>query len=190
MSFLATPLGFTPEEFKTYVAELKWAKGWKPHFATVHNTAEPNLKQWAHGNTGKDYELQRIKNLNHYYKGMGWHSGPANFISPNFIWQACDPEQDGVSVSCWNRITYAIEMVGDYSEEDFSTGDGAKVRDNAVAALAILHKTLGLKPDGFKLGVSGIHFHKECVKDHHLCPGKNVDKPDFVKRVIAEMAKI
>ncbi len=61
------------------------------------------------------------------------------------------------------------------------------MRDNAAAALAILHKQLGLRPDNFHLGVSGLHFHNECVRDHHSCPGPHVDKADMVLRVVESM---
>ena len=115
------------------------------------------------------------------------NSGPHLFVSPAYVWDACDLTADGVHVSCWNHVCLGIEMVGDYGIEDFATGDGAKVRDLTVSALASLHNALGLRPDGFKLGVSGLHFHKECVRDHHDCPGKHVDKADVVKRVLATM---
>ena len=187
MTFLATPLGFAPAEFKAYVAGLKW-QSWKPRFITLHNTAEPNLAQWAHGNIGKPYELQRVKNLNHYYEVTEhWHSGPHLFISPSLIWVACDLLADGVSVSCWNHQTIGVEMVGDYASESFTTGDGAKVRDNTVAALAILHKALGLTPAPYVTGVKGLHPHRDCIADHHDCPGKNVDLADMRARVAATL---
>ena len=186
MTFLVDPRGFTPAAFKTYVAGLHW-HGWKPKFITLHNTAEPNLTQWAHG-TGAAYEHQRIVNLNHYYKvSEGWHSGPHLFISRSLIWVACDLTADGVSVSCWNHETIGVEMVGDYSDESFGSGDGAKVRDLTVSALAILHKALGLRPSPYKTGVGGLHPHRDCVKDHHDCPGKNVDLEDMRARVAKAM---
>jgi hypothetical protein len=178
MTFLANPLGFSPSEFKTYVEKLTWT-GWRPKYLVLHNTAAPNLRQWTHGNAGKDYEHQRVLNLNHYYKSeKGWHSGPHLFISPSLIWVACDLTADGVHASCYNRESLGVEMVGDYGVEDFASGDGAKVRDNAVAALAILHHTLGISPDT-------LHFHKECLRDHHDCPGKNVTKSDIIARIKA-----
>ncbi len=63
MTFLAEPPGFTPDEFQIYVAGLRW-KTWKPQFLTLHNTAEPNLAQWAHSGLGKVAGLRRIQNLN------------------------------------------------------------------------------------------------------------------------------
>ena len=35
-------------------------------------------------------------------------------------------------------------MLGDYDSEDFDTGRGAQVRDNAVATIAILSAALGI----------------------------------------------
>ena len=61
-------------------------------------------------------------------------------------------------------------MIGDYSIEPFDSGDAAKVRDNAVAALAALHKALKISPET-------LHFHKQCVRDHHDCPASTSIKP-------------
>lgn len=72
-------------------------------------------------------------------------------------------------------------MVGDYGAESFDSGDGAKVRDNAVAALAALHRALKISPDT-------LHFHKQCARDHHDCPGRNVSQPDMIARVKAALA--
>jgi hypothetical protein len=178
MTFLAQPLGFTPDEFQTYVAGLRW-KLWKPQFLTLHNTAEPNLAQWNHSGLGKVAGERRVQNLNHYYKvEQGWHSGPHLFIAPDLIWIACDLTANGVHASCYNSVSIGVEMVGDFSRESFDSGDGAKVRDNAIAALAILHKALKIDP-------RTLRFHKECLKDHHDCPGKNVVKADVIVRVQA-----
>jgi len=180
MTFLTDPQGYSPAQFRAFVATLKWS-GWKPKFIVLHNTAEPNLAQWQHDNTGQPYEHRRVGNLNSYYKNdESWHSGPHLFISPNLIWNACDLAADGVHASCYNGESLGVEMVGDYAAEAFDSGDGAKVRDLTVAALAILHDTLGIDP-------ATLHFHKECLKDHHDCPGRNVDKADMIARVKAAM---
>jgi len=176
MTFLSEPRGFTAAEFKIYVSTLTWAK-WRPEFVTLHNTAKPSLKQWVNFGLGKTQGAQRIRNLNSYYRNiLGWHSGPHLFIAPDFIWLACDLEQDGVHASCFNRRSIGVEMVGDYSVEAFDNGDGAKVRDNAVASVAALYGRLKIDP-------TTLRFHKECKKDHHDCPGVRVKKEDFVARV-------
>ena len=118
MTFLVLPRGYTAAEFATYIATLHW-RVWRPKFLVLHNTAEPNLKQWAHG-CGDAYELQRVKNLNAYYKDSEhWHSGPHLFISPSKIWVACDLQADGVHASCYNHKSIGIEMVGDYATNDY-----------------------------------------------------------------------
>ena len=68
-------------------------------------------------------------------------------------------------------------MVGDYNVEEFHSGDGALVRDNAVFALAHLYSALKLRP-------TGLVFHKECRRDNHDCPGHKVDKADMIRRVV------
>jgi hypothetical protein len=184
MSFLADPIGYTPDAFAAFVATLKWPL-WKPKFIVLHNTAIPNLTQWLAGPTTPK---QRVLNLNHYYSSVeGWHSGPHLFIDPTTVWNACDLRYDGVHASCFNHVSIGVEMVGDYSEEAFDCGPGAQVRDTTVAALATLHKALGLRPDEYVAGAQGLHFHKECVADHHNCPGAYVDKADIVARILAKM---
>jgi SH3 domain-containing protein len=75
-----------------------------------------------------------------------------------------------------------MEMVGDYTTESFDSGPGANVRDNAVAACAILHARLGLDPHTLRL-------HKEDKRTDHDCPGKHVDKADFIRRVVEYMGE-
>ena len=190
MTFLSDPQGYTQKEFSDFVKTLKW-KVWKPRFVVLHNTFEPTLAQWIHNGLGYNDGHRRICNLNHYYHSKGWHSGPTLFIAPDLIWNACDLEQDGVHCSCWNRISLGVEMVGDFSSEEFDSGNGAKVRDNTIAALAVLHNALDLKPDNYAMGHHGLHFHHECIKDHHGgCPGTNVSKEDVVKRILTAMEKL
>lgn len=187
MTFLAEPKGYTPEEFAGFVDPLVWNR-WRPRFITLHNTAVPNLATWlnpAHP------ARQRIVAQKHYERDiLHWHAGVHLFVAPDSIWNVCDLMQAGVSVSCWNHLTLGIELVGDYATESFDSGPGAQVRDNAVAALAVLHRKLGLRPDGFRLGVRGLHFHNECRRDHHDCPGRNVVKADIVARVLTQMAAL
>jgi hypothetical protein len=187
MTFLAEPKGYTPAEFSAFVAGLKW-DAWRPRFITLHNTGVPSLANWL---SPAHPAKQRIVAQKHYERDiLHWHSGVHLFVAQDLIWNLCDLTQVGVSVSCWNHLTLGVEMVGDYASESFDAGPGAQVRDNAVAALAVLHSRLGLRPDGFKLGVRGLHFHKECARDHHDCPGRNVVKADVVARVLSQMAAL
>jgi hypothetical protein len=184
MSFLAEPRGYTPDEFWDFTASLEW-NGSRPHFVTLHNTGVPTLAAWLDSSYAAK---QRIEGQRRYERDiLHWHSGVHLFVAPNLIWNLCDLTQEGVSVSCWNHLTLGIEMIGNYATEAFDAGAGAQVRDNAVAAMAILHRRLELRPDQYRAGVCGLHFHKECSRDHHDCPGRNVVKADIVARVLAKM---
>ena len=74
-------------------------------------------------------------------------------------------------------------MVGDYDQEEFNSGDGALVRDNAVFLIAALNLKFNFDPDDLK-------FHVECKKDNHDCPGKKVVKAEVISRVRAMMAAL
>lgn len=190
MTYIPVPKHYGKTDFAALVDGLSWDKGWQPKFPTLHNTGVPSLAQWlAYGPT---VEERWGANLNHYYLGLGWHSGPHLVCCPDYIWNLCDLLQDGVSVSCWNHVTIGIEMVGDYrvGGDNPSSGDGAKVIDNAVWAIAVLSRKLGWKIDDVVRGVSGLHFHRECTQDHHSCPGGLVDKSDILRRVLAQMAAL
>lgn len=170
---------YTREEFAAHVESLKWTT-WRPKAICLHNTAAPTLKQWAE--TGPNHDA-RITNLQHYYEGMGWHAGPHLFISRGFINGFSNLLQPGVHSRCFNSTHIGIEMVGDYAVEPFDSGDGAMVRDNAVFAMAHLFKAIGVSP-------TTLVFHRECVQDHHDCPGRLVDKTDMIRRVTELMATL
>jgi hypothetical protein len=198
MTYLATPKNYTQAQFKAFVDDLVWTN-WKPKFITLHNTASPTLSQW--GDTeGK--RLQRVENLNAMYKNVDhWHSAVHLFCDQyeDGIWNACSLTQDGVSVSCWNTVTLGIEMVGNYALEsentyknapaidDWNSAAAKVVYDNAVFAMAVLHKKLNLDPGLYQENTSGLHMHRECTRDGHLCPGGQVNKAKVVQDVIAKM---
>ena len=173
------PRAYTPEEFRAYVSTIRWT-GWKPDCVVLHNTGAPSLVQWMHNGIGKDSGLQRCRNLNHYYQSeKGWSTGPHLFIAPDFIFQTCDLKAYGIHASCFNRHSLGVEMIGDYGSEPFGVGDSAKVKNNAAAALRILFDALHITPSATTL-----KFHRECIADHHLCPGDNVHKVDMLKAIM------
>ena len=72
-------------------------------------------------------------------------------------------------------IPGADETVGEFEREPFA----GPVKDNLIAALAILHAAAGLSPLPYGRGVRGLHFHKEDpVTTHKSCPGRHMVKPD------------
>lgn len=159
---------------------LNWTS-WHPQGVTLHNTAAPRLAQWAESGPSHD---ARIRNLQSYYENqLGWHAGPHWFVSRNWINWFSNPLLPGVHSRCYNATRFGIEMVGDYNAEEFDTGDGALVRDNAVFLIAALNLKFGFSPED-------LTFHKQCVIDNHDCPGRNVVKTDIIARVRAAMATV
>jgi hypothetical protein len=171
---------YTRDEFADHIGWTRW-RDWRPSGITLHNTAAPTLAQWAESGPQHD---ARIRNLQDFYEHeKGWHAGPHLFISRNFINGFSNIRRPGVHSRCFNATHIGIEMVGDFSVEEFNSGDGALVRDNAVFALAHLYRALRLSP-------SGLVFHKECRRDNHDCPGRKVDKADVIRRVSELMAAL
>ena len=72
--------------------------------------------------------------------------------------------------------------MGDFQSEGYDDGTGAQVRDNAIAALAILSVAMDLKADTLR-------FHREDRRTTHKCPGDNCQKPPVVEKLKAEMEK-
>lgn len=162
---------FIPETFKEYVKSLTW-DAWQPGFIVLHNTGEPNLANRPNG-----LIYQHILGLQSYYRDdQGWSGGPHLFIDDLQIWVFTPLTVPGVHSPSWNSLSLGIEMLGDYDTEDFDLGRGAMVRDNAVAAIAILSAVLGIDPDTMRL-------HREDPRTTHHCPGNNVDKIAFIQLV-------
>src|SRR5665213_1394417 len=178
-------IAYTRAAFAAHVAGLVWTQfsptEKKPIGITLHNTAGPTLAEWVESGPSHD---ARILSLQKYYEGLGWHAGPHLFISRDFINGFTPLTEWGIHSTCFNHTHIGIEMVGDYTAEIFDSGDGAKVRDNAVFALAVLMLKLGLTPE------HDLVFHKDCPADHHDCPGHNVSKPDIIARVRAQMTAL
>jgi hypothetical protein len=162
---------FAPEGFAAYLKTLSW-DDWQPQFIVLHNTGEPTLAQRPEGLT-----YQHILGLQSYYRDeQGWSGGPHLFVDDRQIWVFTPLTVPGVHSPSWNSLALGVEMLGDYDSEEFDSGRGAQVRDNAVAAIAILSAALGLDPETMRL-------HREDPKTDHHCPGDNVDKEAFIQAV-------
>jgi peptidoglycan hydrolase-like protein with peptidoglycan-binding domain len=167
--------GFSSLEFQAYVEQLSFGT-WRPSFVVLHNTSAPRLSQW-HSTPGE----QRMFNLQDYYRNQqGWSAGPHLFVADDKIWVFTPLTVPGVHSPSWNAVSWGVEMVGEYEEEDFSHA----VRENTIDALATLHAAVGLDPNGLR-------FHKEDPQTTHKeCPGKNVNKPDIIKGVLDRLASL
>ena len=88
-----------------------------------------------------------MKNLENFYKNtQKWSAGPHLFVADDLIWVFTPLTVSGVHSPSWNSVAWGVEMVGDFNAEPFD----ARVRDNAVAALATLHAVVGLDPKTLK----------------------------------------
>lgn len=161
-------------------------------FITLHNTSAPTLAQWA-GNRARYSAIELCRNMESYWKSLHWHTGPHYLVTPELdapIFELSDPSAPGVHASCFNSRSIGIEMVGEYDVEAFDGGAGAIVRDATITLLAALHNALALTPLPYQYDVRGLHFHKDCVADHHDCPGKNVVRTDLIPLIEAKMADL
>lgn len=162
---------YSPDGFDSYCHALTWS-GWRPSFIVLHNTASPTLAQRPNG-----FTKQHILNLEGYYRDtMHWSAGPHLFVDDRQIWVFTPLTMSGVHSPSYNKLALGVEMLGDYDKDEFDSGRGAKVRNNAVAAIATLSAVLGIDPDTMRL-------HKEDPLTTHACPGKKVSKPKFIQAV-------
>jgi hypothetical protein len=170
-------LSFNADDFDTYCHDLKW-NAWRPSFVVLHNTASPSLAQRPNGLTKKN-----IDGLEAYYRDeKQWSAGPHLFVDDRQIWVFTPLTMSGVHSPSWNKLALGVEMLGDYATEEFDSGRGLDVQQNAVAAIATLSAVLGIDPATMRL-------HKEDPKTDHDCPGKKVNKARFITAVKDLMAE-
>jgi len=165
--------GYTAANFNNYLTTVKLLN-WRPQFVVVHNTYAPKLADW-HSVDGH----KRMMGLQAFYRDQQhWSAGPHLFVADDLIWAFTPLNTPGVHSPSWNAISWGVELVGDYMTEPF----GDAVRQNAITALAGLHRLAGLDP-------LTIHFHREDpLTTHKQCPGDNVVKPDLIQDVVNRMA--
>jgi hypothetical protein len=165
--------GFTAEQFADYAQSVKLGV-WRPQFVVLHNTFIPRLAEW-HQVPGQ----QHMQNLQHYYRDIQhWSAGPHLFVADDLVWVFTPLDTPGVHSPSWNALSWGVELVGDYTTEDFSTA----VQANATSALATLHALASISPDTLRL-------HKEDVKTTHKnCPGANIVKTDLISLVSAALS--
>lgn len=170
---------YTPDGFRAY-AEVTNAhlSAWKPTGVVLHNTATPNLTQWAQASWQR-----HIEGLVSYYRDtMHWHAGPHLFVAPEGIIVFTPIVTPGVHSPSFNQTHLGVEMVGDYSFEDFNCCAGLRVHNNAVSAVATLCEL-------YHIDSHTMLLHKEDPKTTHDCPGKHVSKQAFIQEVHGELMR-
>jgi lysozyme len=159
-------LGFTPEEFTSYMKTVKLTD-WKPVGVVLHNTAMPTLKMVQNYISSKQWTFEQlIDNWWVRYIKSGWSAGPHLFIMPDKIWVATPLTMRGTHSPSYNSTYWGIEMIGDFETELCPP----ETRANTVHALKEMYKLIGVVPND-----KNFHFHGEDPRStHHGCPGKNV----------------
>ena len=140
------------------------------HDAAQHGSADARTMESLSGREA-DQEFGA-----YYRDQMGWSAGPHAFVAHDKIWLFTPFTTPGVHTPSWNGTALGIELVGDYAREDDDRGDGFKAKMNCVAVFAELHMKLGLNPETIRL-------HKEDPRTDHDCPGKDIEKSEFIELV-------
>jgi len=178
---------FAPNDFETYIGTVKF-DAWRPRFIVVHNTSVPDRGKWDEWQRRRPpiTDEKWGKNLEGFYKGQGWSGCPHLFVTPAGILVMNHLNRRGTHTPSWNAFSWGVETVGDFERDPFT---GA-IKDNLVAALAILHAAAGLQMLPYERGVRGLHLHKEDpATTHKKCPGKNIEKADLIRDVQAEIVR-
>jgi hypothetical protein len=162
--------GLNAPDFEEYVQTIQLT-AWRPQFIVLHNTFIPRLADWRQV-AGE----QRMQSLQHYNRDtQHWSAGPHLFIADDLIWVFTPLDAPGVHSPFWDAISWEVELVGDYSNEDLS----AEVQGNATRALAALYGLAGIAADALRL-------HREDPQTTHKdCPGTKVLKNDVITMVTA-----
>lgn len=161
------------ENFDKYVSrnksKLKWAKS-----VTNHHTAIPSLKQRPNG-----WTIQHMKNLRHFYKNvLGWSAGPHLFTDEDQIFGLSSLFEPGVHARSFNKNSIAAEMLGDYDNEDPTSGRGLEVFKTTAATFAILLENMGLGTNK-----QTVKFHRFDPKTKKSCPGSLFLYEPFVTEI-------
>lgn len=168
---------FRPSEYEAYLKALTFSD-FRPEFVTLHHTGAPSLATRPDGLT--DQHLQNL--LTYYQDQLGWNGAPHLFIDDRedgiIVFQRLDKR--GVHAVSFNRNSWGVEMLGEYDSEEIDSGRGAKVRNNAIRAIALMNRRIGASPQSLK-------FHRDDPQTNKTCPGLKVQKADIVTRVAAAM---
>jgi hypothetical protein len=178
---------FKVDQFEEYVTSLTFG-AWRPRFVVVHNTSSPDRAIWDgwQARTPPVTDEKWARNLEDYYKGQGWSGCPHLFVTPGGILVMNHLTRAGTHTPSWNSISWGVETVGEFDRDPFT----GSIKDNLVAALAILHAATGLRLLPYQRGVGGLHFHKEDpATTHRDCPGRKIVKADLIEAVQAEIER-
>lgn len=156
------------DEFKAWLR--KQAKPTWAQFLTLHNTGAP----YTMASVGA---CQRMKNLAHYYKNLGWSSGPHFFVMGDKVCPATPVSLPGTHSPSWNRTGIAVEVEGDYRSGKHDPKSGAGATAFATAAWVFQELLAWL---GWSVDRERVRLHREDPRTTHACPGNLVSKDWFL----------
>lgn len=167
----------TINEFRSIIHGMKFPgdgpMGFRPSGGTLHNTAIPNMartRQFSH-------EHWRDGWVSFYRDQKHWPSGPHAFVFEDGKILLFTPfNQKGTHSPSWNGTKFGVEMCADFAKDDDDAGPGKVVKLTTAAVFAIVYERLGLDP-------AGIVLHKEDKRTNHDCPGKDINKAEFIDLV-------
>jgi len=180
-------LGFTPQEFSTYIRKIhpqKFSNGTSIEGAVLHNTFMPDLKMVNGYLDSKKWTAEQlIDNWWVSYRKQGWQSGPHIFVFPHKIYVATPLTDRGTHSPSFNKAQWGLEMVGDYSHETLPK----EMRDMGVHVFAEMFKSLGKNASN-----GNFHFHGEDPRTSHKhCPGVNVGpKSQWIADINSHLATL
>lgn len=179
MSFSNVGKVWDQESFREYLStipdkELSWAKG-----VTIHHTAYPDQAMRPKG-----FTIQHMRNIQYGYENnKGWSRGPHLFTDEDQIFGMTPLTEKGIHAVAFNSSHIGIEALGDYDyNDDPKTGRGAQIMRVTIDAAALLLEKLGLPANE-----STITFHRDDPETSKTCPGKKIDKKEFVAKVASAM---
>lgn len=176
MGFELTGRVWTPETFADYLQEVQL--GWADSVC-VHHTAAPSLAQRPHG-----FTIQHIINIQHFYEGLGWSSGPHLFIDEDQIFGMSSLWRRGVHAKSFNARSIGVEMLGNYDHESPSSGRGLDVIETTAQTVAALLTRMELQADN-----DTVLFHRDDPKTSKSCPGELINKAWFIDKVRGYMGQ-
>lgn len=178
MSFSAVGQVWDAPGFRAHLAtvDLSWASA-----VCIHHTAAPDLSMRPKG-----WTIQHMRNLAHHYgNNLGWSAGPHLFTDEDEIFGLSPMTAPGVHAASFNRRAIGIEALGNYDVEDPAGARGALVWQMTVQATALLLDRMKRPANG-----ETILFHRDDPKTTKTCPGKKVNKAEFVRQVAEALVRI
>lgn len=158
---------FDIKGFEGYIGKINWTS-WRPSLIVIHHTAMPSLGMRPNG-----FEAQHMYNIMDGYREKGWSCGPHLFVDDKKIWSFGDLRRRGIHAVSFNSNSIGIEMLGNFDEEDPSSGRGRLVVNLTCELVKILLKRLNLDK-------SCIRFHRDDPKTSKTCPGTKISKGWFL----------